>query len=88
MLEKVNQPVDVLASFRQGPQNTVKVTPHRIRWNHKDYRVDTFGLYHPERRGTRLFHIFSFSSGSTAFRVELDPDTLEWVLVEVFYEQS
>ena len=43
------------------------------------------GLYHPEKRGEKRMHIFSFSSGLTAFRVELDPETLEWRLKEVFY---
>jgi hypothetical protein len=85
VLEKTQTPVEVLASFKQGPSNTVRVTPHLIRWSGKLYRVDTFGLYHPERRGNKRVHIFSFSSGPTAFRVELDPDTLEWTLTEVFY---
>lgn len=86
MLEKINQPVNVLASFGRTPEGAVRVTPHSIKWNNKHYKVDKFGLYHPERRGTRLFHIFSFSSGPTAFRVELDPDSLEWFLTEVYYE--
>lgn len=48
--------------------------------------VETFGLYHPERRGAKLVHIFSFASGGTNFRAELDPETLEWLLTEVYYE--
>ncbi len=85
MHEAVNEPVDVVASFVRGPKKTVKVRPHMLKWQGKRYKVDTFGLYHPERRGAQLFHIFSFSCGSTAFRVELDPDTLGWTLTQVFY---
>ncbi len=84
MTETLNAPIDVIASFTHGPHGLV-VKPRVFVWNGKRHQVDTFGLYHPERRGTRLFHIFSFSCGSTAFRVELDPDTLEWRLTEVFY---
>lgn len=85
MRETLNEPVDVIASFVHGPRNTVVVKPYLIKWQGRRYKVETFGLYHPERRGTRLFHIFGFSSETTSFRVELDPDTLEWRLTEVFY---
>lgn len=86
MFEKINQPVSMIASFKKEPHNVVKVTPYLMQWGSRRYKVDKFGLYHPERRGTKRVHIFSFSSGSTAFRVELDPDTLEWTLAEAFYE--
>jgi hypothetical protein len=85
MHETINEPINVIASFSEGPHGAVRVRPHAIRWQGRQYKVETFGLYHPERRGTKQFHIFSFSSGSTAFRVELDPETLQWTLVEAFY---
>lgn len=85
MREVVNDPVDVIASFIHSPKRVITVRPHYLKWQGKRYAIDQFGLYHPERRGTRLFHIFSFASGDTAFRVELDPDTLDWRLTEVFY---
>lgn len=84
MVETINEPVAVLASFRKRGHSVV-VRPHAISWRGKQYKVDTFGLYHPERRGDKRVHIFSFSSGPTSFRLELDPDTLEWTLAEVFY---
>lgn len=85
MREELNDPVEVLASFKQGPHNSVKITPHLMNWRGQRYPLTTMGLYHPERRGTKRIHIFSFSSGPTAFRVELDPETLAWTLVEAFY---
>lgn len=85
MVEKINQPVDVLASFGTRKNGAVRVTPHAIRWQKTLYKIEQFGLYHPERRGQKRVHIFSFSSGATTFRVELDPDSLEWTLAEVFY---
>jgi len=85
MREQTHDDVEVLASFKHGPAGAAQVTPHLMNWHGKRYPLQTMGLYHPERRGTKRVHIFSFSSGPTAFRVELDPDTLIWTLVEVFY---
>jgi hypothetical protein len=85
MHEQCNDQVSVLASFTPGPRGLMRVVPHVMKWQGKRWRVDTMGLYHPERRGTKRVHVFGFSSGTTAFRLELDPDTLQWTLVEVFY---
>jgi hypothetical protein len=85
MREEISDQVSVLASFAPGPKQTVRVTPHAMKWKGKRYDLGSMGLYHPERRGDKRVHIFSFSSGETAFRVELDPDSLEWTLKEVFY---
>ncbi len=85
MREECDDQVSVLASFAPGPRKTIRVTPHIMKWKGKRWKLDTMGLYHPERRGTKRVHIFSFSSGETAFRVELDPETLEWRLKEAFY---
>lgn len=85
MNERIHQPVAILASFSLGPHHSVKVVPHRMKWQGRTYKMDKMGLYHPERRGSKLFHIFSFSADNTAFRLELNPDTLEWTLVGVYY---
>jgi hypothetical protein len=86
MREEHDDQVSVLASFAPGPRNTVRVTPHLMKWRSKRWRLETMGLYHPDKRGDKRLHIFSFSSGETAFRVELDPETLEWRLKEAYYE--
>jgi hypothetical protein len=85
MREEHDEQVSVLASFAPGPKNTMRVTPHLMKWRGRRWRLETFGLYHPEKRGNKRLHIFSFSSGETAFRVEMDPETLEWRLREVYY---
>jgi hypothetical protein len=85
MREEHDDQVSVLASFAPGPRNTVRVTPHLMKWRGKRWRLETMGLYHPEKRGDKRLHIFSFSSGETAFRVELDSETLEWRLKEAYY---
>lgn len=85
MREECNDLVSVLASFAPGPRNMMRVTPHILKWRGRRYPLQTMGLYHPERRGNKRVHIFSFSSGETAFRVELDPETLQWTLKEAYY---
>lgn len=86
MREELDEQVSVLASFAPGPRNMMRVTPHVMKWQGRRYNLEKMGLYHPERRGTKRVHVFSFSSGPTAFRVELDPETLEWRLREAYYE--
>ena len=85
MREQHEDPVNMLAVFTRRPPGVVRIVPMAMQWRGKRWPVDTMGLYHPERRGTKRIHIFGFSSGDTAFRVELDPESLEWTLVEVFY---
>ena len=85
MREEHDEVVSVLASFAPGPHGVMRVTPHIMKWRGRKWHLSTMGLYHPERRGAKRVHIFSFSSEETAFRVELDPETLEWRLTEVFY---
>jgi hypothetical protein len=85
MSEECDDIVSVLASFAPGPRGSVRVIPHAMKWRGKRFRISKMGMYHPERRGIKLMHIFSFSSEETAFRLELDSQTLEWKLKEVFY---
>lgn len=86
MHQKVNDDIEVLASFRVKGPSANQITPHAIRWNGRRYNLTEFGLYHRERRGQNFYHIFSFSCGDTAFRAELDPETLVWTLREVYHE--
>jgi hypothetical protein len=83
--EEINQPVSVLASFSHAPHGAVVVVPHIMKWRDRRYKLTQMGLYHPERRGRKQIHVFSFLADETTFRVELDPETLEWTLVEAYY---
>jgi hypothetical protein len=85
MREELNDQVSVLASFAPGPKRTMRVTPHILKWQGRRYKLGTMGLYHPERRGEKRIHIFEFSCESIKFRLELDPESLEWTVTEVFY---
>lgn len=86
MTEKINEPIAVLAIFNRDARGAVKVIPQAIQWRNRRYAIGQMGLYHPEKRGAKRVHIFSFSADSIAFRTELNPETLEWTLAEIFYK--
>lgn len=83
MVEIINEPVAVIASFGQTARGNAKVVPHWMQWRERRYRLMTMGMHHPERRGDKNVHIFTFSSDDMAFRLELDPEYLKWTLMEV-----
>lgn len=83
MIETIREPVAVIASFGQTSQGGVKVVPHLLQWRDRRYTIATMGMHHPERRGNKNIHIFTFSSGDMAFRLEFDPEFLKWTLAEV-----
>ncbi len=88
MFEQVDEPVGVIASFSSPTGKDVLVIPRVMEWRKHRYRIDTFGLYHPARAGNKLTHVFQFSVGTTAFRVELDSETLVWTLKEAYHESG
>jgi hypothetical protein len=85
MREECDDVVSVLASFAPGPRGSVHVAPQVLEWRGRRFRLTTMGLHHPERRGRKYVHVFGFACGEVGFRVELDSETLEWRLTEVFY---
>ncbi len=85
MFEKRDDKVAVLASFRPDGPSAQQIVPHYLRWNQRRYKIDTFGMYHVAKRGSKYVHVFGFSSGSNDFTVELDPESLQWTLVEIYY---
>jgi hypothetical protein len=87
MFEKVNEAVNVLVGFSTTKAG-VRVLPYLIDWRGKRYKLEVMGLHHPARRGTDFLHIFEFSSGNTKFKLELNTETLEWNLAEVYHDYS
>lgn len=77
----LDDPVDVLASFTKA-----QVRPLRMRWNEKYYEIKNVNLVHTGREGTKRLFYFSVSDDSNAFKLKLDPDILEWKLVELYCE--
>lgn len=79
MHEMLNDPVDVLVAFSEN-----RVIPRRMRWNRQSYEIKQVNLVHTSREGTKRIFYFSVSDLSNYFKLRLDPDLLEWRLVELY----
>ena len=63
--------------------NFMKV-PTSLYWRGRRYMVTKVGLHHITREGRTMLHIFSVTDGTTAFKLELNTETLGWKLLEVY----
>jgi hypothetical protein len=81
--EVINEPVEVLASFRQTSRGTATVRPEVIRWRSRDLRLTEIGLRHPTMKGRRMLHRFTFTINDTAYEIEFDAEQLTWQLTRL-----
>ena len=77
--EIVNEPVDVLVAFHDN-----RVIPKRMRWNCRNYEITSVNLVHTAREGTKRVFYFSVSDLTNYFKLKLDPEYLEWKLIETY----
>ncbi len=61
-----------------------KKVPTSLYWRGRQYTITNVGLHHITRQGRTLLHIFSVTDGTTAFKLELNTETLGWKLLEVY----
>lgn len=80
MAEVIDEQVSVNLLFNHLKKS---VMPTSLYWRGRRYTITKVGLHHCLREGRVLFHIFSVSDGVTAFKLELDTETLYWKLLEV-----
>jgi hypothetical protein len=55
-----------------------------MRWNDQNYDIRQVNLVHTAREGLKRVFYFSVSDKTNAFKLKLDPDLLEWRLVELY----
>ncbi len=79
MHELLNDPVDVMVSFADN-----RVLPRTMRWNQKDYKIENINLVHTVREGRKKVFYFSVSDLNNYFKLKLDPENLDWRLVELY----
>lgn len=79
--EIINEPVDMLVAFREN-----RVIPKRMRWNAREYEIASVNLVHTAREGQKRVFYFSVSDLTNYFKLKLDPDALEWRLIETYTE--
>ena len=78
MIERVTEPIRVLASFAE---NKIKI--HFFNWRDRIYKVDSMNLFHIEKDGTKKRYHFAVSVEGNSYQVSYDPITLQWQLEEV-----
>ncbi len=79
MHEILNDPIDVTVTFKDN-----RVFPRVMRWNQRDYPIKNVNLVHTSREGTKRVFFFSVSDTKNYFKLRLDPEFLEWRLVELY----
>ena len=80
MIQTINEKAAVLTVYRPG---TGPLTPYKLRWQGRVYRITTIGFHHKVREGRTLFHVFAVACPTLAFRLRLNTETLQWLLEEV-----
>ncbi len=60
------------------------VAPTSLYWRGRRHTITNVGLHHITQEGRTMLHIFSVTDGTTAFKLELNSETLGWKLLEVY----
>ena len=81
MLEKVNEPIEILVQFNKN-----KVMPSFFKWRDKTYRVEKINLVHKERDGNDKIYYFSVSDNANYFRLAFFTRDLSWRIEELYYD--
>ena len=80
-IERVNEPVEVLAAFRRG-----RLDPLVLKWKGKDECITKVNLMHTEREGREQIHYFSVTGIGASYRLAYRPLAFQWVLEEMWLE--
>jgi hypothetical protein len=84
MSEIINEKVSVITVYER---NTNCVTPYKIKWQDKTYKIKKVGLHYPVRMGRKLIHYFSVvTENNTSFKLRFDTENLHWTLEEIIDE--
>ena len=77
----IDQRVDVVVIYRQGPDTTSSVMPYKMRYRGQDIVFTRLGMRHPTAQGKRMVHVFDVSDDMNDYRLEHDAERLTWTLV-------
>ena len=73
---KINEKISVLSIFDAQTNN---VKPYLLKWQNRKYPITEVGLHHTINIGKVLHHIFSVTSGTVYFRLNLNTENLHWI---------
>ncbi|HSX02284.1 MAG TPA: hypothetical protein VLI05_03115 [Candidatus Saccharimonadia bacterium] len=81
--EDINEPVNVLVSFRRSARDTGLAQPEIMHWRGRRYRIREMGMRYPTTKGQRMLHRFTFAVDGTTFELEFDAERLIWQLIRM-----
>lgn len=81
--EEINEPVAVIASFRQTKRGAAVARPEIMTWRDRRYRITDLGLRYPTTKGQRMLHRFTFAINDSAYELEFDAENLQWQLLRI-----
>jgi hypothetical protein len=78
-LQEINEPVEVIALFRQG-----KLSPLKFRWRDQVYRVNRInGSWNRQEGRSRLFHFAVMSESTDVYELSYNETSLNWRIEKV-----
>jgi len=81
MLEEINEPIDVIAKFKQG-----NLIPVKFLWHLREYHIQKVNLSYSSFEGRTKFYYFAVSDGANYFKLEFNTENLQWTLLEADIE--
>lgn len=82
-VEYVNEPVEVRVDFCNR-----RVLPRAMSWNNRLYAVKSINMIHSARNGASKLFFFSVSDDINYFKLQLDTESLEWRLIEMYSDAA
>lgn len=83
--EKIGEPVRVAVDFIPAQAGTgPKVLPLVFIWAGRKYRIDKLNLRYKRQLGQRWVWCFAVSDQANSYVLQYDPETLQWLLEEVY----
>ena len=81
MLEKIDEPIDVLCAYVKN-----KALPVYFRWHNRRYKIDKVNLVHSIRHGRDKMYFFSVSGDNNYYKLCHDTEQNKWMLTEMSLE--
>lgn len=81
MYEKIQEPIEVLAGFKEG-----SLRPYLFRWQGREYRIKEVNFMHSAREGKSILFYFSVSNDNNYFKLCFNSQDLNWKLEEMYTE--
>jgi len=81
MLELINEPIEVIATFAEG-----KLAPAKFLWQGKEFLIKKINLAYSSWQGRTKFYYFAVTDNNNYFKLQFNADTLGWTLLESYAE--